>query len=191
MDFIDYTGDPRATLMHFNPNHDPRNGQFAKKSGGFGARKYQNPDGTLTPRGEARFEAEKRKNALKKKENRVKDEEDLRDPNRWDREDTENAKGIADASKKMIDELRRIDDNLEKGKKQRKFDLSSMTDSELRQKINRMQMEEQYSRLLSDRDTVPKGKAYLRETLDRAGDVMAVTSSAIAIALAIKQLKAT
>lgn len=31
---IDYTNDPREVLIHFNPNHDPRNGRFIEKTGG-------------------------------------------------------------------------------------------------------------------------------------------------------------
>lgn len=43
-------------LMHFNPNHDPRNGQFAKKqSGRFGQKKYQNDDGTLNEKGKKKY----------------------------------------------------------------------------------------------------------------------------------------
>lgn len=34
MNGLTYTNDPRAVLCHFNPNHDPRNGQFAESSSG-------------------------------------------------------------------------------------------------------------------------------------------------------------
>lgn len=34
MSGIYYTNDPRAVLIHFNPNHDPDNGQFTDKKGG-------------------------------------------------------------------------------------------------------------------------------------------------------------
>ena len=34
MKTIDYKDDPRAVLIHFNPNHDPRNGQFAENPSG-------------------------------------------------------------------------------------------------------------------------------------------------------------
>ena len=38
------------SLMHFNPNHDPKTGMFT-----FGLRsKYKNPDGSLTEAGKAR-----------------------------------------------------------------------------------------------------------------------------------------
>ena len=29
---IDYKDDPRAVLIHFNPNHDPETGRFAKST---------------------------------------------------------------------------------------------------------------------------------------------------------------
>ena len=49
------------SLMHFNPNHDPKTGMFT-----FGLRsKYKNPDGSLTEAGKAR-EAQR----LEKKDNK-------------------------------------------------------------------------------------------------------------------------
>lgn len=43
-------------LAHFNPNHDPKNGQFAKKqSGRFGQKKYQNDDGSLNEKGKQKY----------------------------------------------------------------------------------------------------------------------------------------
>jgi hypothetical protein len=33
MEVLNYKDDPRAVLIHFNPNHDPRNGQFSSKKG--------------------------------------------------------------------------------------------------------------------------------------------------------------
>lgn len=49
----------------------------------WGVRRYQNKDGSLTPKGEARYDRDKRENAAKKKENRI----DLSqpDPKRWAR----------------------------------------------------------------------------------------------------------
>ena len=53
----------------------------------WGVRRYQNKDGSLTPKGEARYDRDKRENAAKKKENRI----DLSqpDPKRWAKEDLE------------------------------------------------------------------------------------------------------
>ena len=43
MSGIHYTNDPRAVLIHFNPNHDPDNGQFTDKKGGRSGGKLDKP----------------------------------------------------------------------------------------------------------------------------------------------------
>lgn len=190
---INYKDDPRAVLIHFNPNHDPKTGQFAKKNGGMrlGAKRYTNPDGSLNEKGLRRYEAEIKKNKLKKKDQRVKDddvERVLKDPNRWDREDTEGLQKISEASEKLV----RSASDIEKytRPKPKSFDLSKMTDAELRSQINRWQMEDTYARLANDRDgSVSKGRKMVQDVLDFAGPTLAVTSSALAIAVAIKKLR--
>ena len=65
--------------------------------------------------------------------------------------------------------------------------LSSMTDQELRAKVNRLNMEKQYSDLTSaDRG---RGSYYLGNMLDVIGSVTAIGASAVGIAVAIRQLK--
>lgn len=65
--------------------------------------------------------------------------------------------------------------------------LSSMTDQELRAKVNRLNMEKQYSDLTSsDRG---RGAYYLSSMLDVIGSVTAIGASAVGIAVAVRQLK--
>lgn len=183
----------QTELAHFNPNHDPKNGQFAKKSGGIrlGAKRYTNPDGSLNEKGKARYESEIRKNKLKKKDQRVKDEDVervLKDPNRWDREDTEGLQRISEAGEKLVRSASDIERSTRP--KAKKFDLSNMTDAELRAKINRWQMEDTYTRLATERsETVSKGRKMVQDILAAAGPTLAITSSALGIAVAIKKLK--
>jgi hypothetical protein len=66
-------------------------------------------------------------------------------------------------------------------------DLSKMSDSELREKVNRMNLEQQYSRLSADKTS--KGETYVSNALSIAGSVLAAGASAVTIALAIKTLK--
>jgi hypothetical protein len=68
-----------------------------------------------------------------------------------------------------------------------KEDLSKLSDSELREKINRMNMEQQYSTLSSSK--VSNGEVYARSMLETTGSVLAIGGSALAIAVAIKELK--
>lgn len=66
-------------------------------------------------------------------------------------------------------------------------DLSKISDSELREKVNRMNLEQQYSRLSGDKTS--KGETYVSNALSIAGGVLAAGASAVTIVLAIKTLK--
>ena len=62
----------------------------------WGVRRYQNPDGTLTAQGRARYDRDVRENMAKKKDSRI--DTSKPDPNRWAREDIERTKKIVDSS---------------------------------------------------------------------------------------------
>lgn len=65
--------------------------------------------------------------------------------------------------------------------------LENMSDSELKEIVNRMDLENQYTTL--KRDTVSRGKATAMDILEIAGDILAVGASATAIAVSIKNLR--
>ena len=65
-----------------------------------------------------------------------------------------------------------------------------MTDKELRDKINRYNLEKQYNDIFGKETVnISKGQEYITKTLDVAGDVLAITGSALALAISIKKLK--
>lgn len=150
----------------------------------WGVRRYQNKDGTLTKAGQRRYDRDQRENAGKKKGNRV----GAADPNRWVREDMERSKKLADNTSQMTRELKRITDDSIRSRPKQKMDLSKMTDQEMRAQINRAVLEKQYNDMFAPQ-TKARGREYVSKTLDVAGNVLAVGSSALAIALAIKELK--
>ena len=156
----------------------------------WGVRRYQNKDGSLTAAGEARYNKEVTKNNLKKKKDRA-EESSLKDPNRWAKEDMERTKNVVDSSSRLVQQMQNVErDTRPKPAKQR-MDLSNMTDQELRQKINRELIERQYNDLFGEQSKpkISKGREYVRTTLEVTGSVLAIGSSALAIALSIKQLK--
>ena len=66
-------------------------------------------------------------------------------------------------------------------------DLSKMSDKELKDMVNRLNMEERYVQVMSSRYT-ETGKSRTDRLLDNIGTAITVTSSALSIAIAIKEL---
>lgn len=97
-------------------------------------------------------------------------------------------KDRVDTGRKMVDEAKNINRSVGNMKSlARTKNLDSMSDSELRERVNRMNLEQQYATLSSSRTS--KGQAYVTNTLEVAGSVLAIASSAIGIAVGIKMLK--
>lgn len=152
----------------------------------WGVRRYQNKDGTLTEAGKRRYARDQRENAGKKKGKKVGEA----DPNRWVREDITRSKTLAESSNRLVSDIDKINNRaIKKANENRpKMDLSNMTDKEMRDQINRAYLERQYNDLFSP-EANTRGKEHVKETLEVAGNVLAVTASALGIALAIKDLK--
>lgn len=154
----------------------------------WGVRHYQNPDGTLTAAGKKRYNRESTANA-EKKDNKLS-ETSVKAPNHWVREDRERAKSVADAGNQMAGNLKTLSDKSMKIQSRRteKMDLSEMTDQEMRERINRAMLEKQYDDMFNPKK-VYSGREAVSDTLEVAGSVLAITSSALSIALAIQKLR--
>lgn len=151
----------------------------------WGVRRYQNSDGSLTAAGKKRYDRDIRENDARKKENRIKI--DGPDADRWVKEDLRRSKATIDGASSMVNQAGRMLDKNYK-KKQSEIDLSNMTDKQLRDRINRSNLEKQYIDMFAP-ETTSKGRRYAKAVLETAGTVLAVGSSALGIALSIKELK--
>lgn len=157
----------------------------------WGVRRYQNKDGSLTPAGEKRYAQDILDNKGKKKDNRIDTSEP--DARRWVTEDRTRRKNVVDDTSRLMKSV----GDLEKAtrskstKKQTRLDLSKMTDKELRERIDRERLERQYNDLFAPetQPAISKGREYTMNTLEVAGSVLAVTSSALAIGISINQLR--
>jgi hypothetical protein len=159
---------------------------FGIKGMKWGKRRYQNADGSLTEAGKKRYDRDVRENNAKKKDNRIVI--DKPDPDRWVKEDLTRAKGVADSYKGMVRDLKSINDSIPSKSKRTRMDLSKMTDQEMRNKINREILERQYNDMFAPQKT-SKGRDAVKNILETAGTVLAIGSSSLGIALAIKELK--
>ena len=152
----------------------------------WGVRRYQNKNGTLTAAGQKRYARDIRENNAKKKDKRIKIEGP--DASRWAKEDLTRAKKATDAGRDLNRELSNLSRMASKSKKTKNVDLSHMTDQELREQINRAKLEQQYNEVCNPM-TVSKGRQRVAATLEYGGTALAVASSALSIALAIKELR--
>lgn len=163
----------------------------------WGVRRFQNKNGTLTSAGKKRYSSD---DSVKKTDTQPIDKQQyvknagLEKAYRKaiaENSKTKFAKDIVDESAKAVRTAKQMSDEaIRNGVKKGKLDLTNMSDKEMRDKINRELLERQYNSLFApDVSTVTKGQKTLNSTLAVAGSVLATTSSALGIALAIKQLK--
>lgn len=150
----------------------------------WGVRRYQNKDGSLTDAGQKRYDRDKRENAGKKKGDKV----GAADPDRWVREDLTRSRKLADESSSLTNKLREANDRSIRNRPKAKMDLSRMTDQEMRNEINRALLERQYNDMFAPKKST-RGREYAGKILDTAGTVLTIGSSALGIALAIKELR--
>lgn len=153
----------------------------------WGIRRYQNKDGSLTNAGKKRYDRDVKENNAKKKENRIIINEP--DPKRWVKEDVSRSKKTVDSGLNLVKTVKNVEEKVSKPTK--KLDLSSMSDQDLRNAITRAQLESQYSKIFSDdsSESISKGKNFVKDILDMTETTLTVGSTALGLALAIKELR--
>lgn len=164
----------------------------------WGVRRYQNSDGSLTPAGQKRYARDAREKEYDKydketstyyKESKKNGRSDLQaDASRYAKEDLSRSKRLVDESTQMTRNLKTANDTAMRNAPKKTMDLSKMSDKEMRDQINRALLERQYNDMFAPQ-TTSKGREHASKILDTAGTVLAVTSSALGIALAIKELR--
>lgn len=98
-------------------------------------------------------------------------------------------KGRIDTTSGIVKEAKNINDSVSNIRSitAKKPDLSKMTDQELIDIVNRMNLEQRFSQLSSRK--ISKGEQYVKNTLEIAGNTLAVAGSVVAIAVGIQQLR--
>lgn len=150
----------------------------------WGIRRYQNKDGTLTELGKRRYSRDNKgdENYSSKTSEMLK-----QDAKRWVREDNQRGARLADAGVQGMRTAKEMNDKIAKDRSSPKMDLSSMTDAQLREAVNRANLEQQYMNAYGP-STVGKGQQRVGKILEYGGATLAVVGSALSIALAIREL---
>lgn len=154
----------------------------------WGVRRYQNRDGTLTAAGRRRLG-----NMNPSDIDRMNtDQERVRSHAHQQSANDYRVTGIGFQSAsnvtKSISNIRDRTKSNKRIKEMNKIDLSQMSDAELREAVNRLNMEKSYKSLSTEHITT--GSDYLSSVLAITGDVLAIGGSIATIALAIHQIRA-
>lgn len=167
----------------------------------WGVRRYQNEDGTLTEAGIKRYNRDADEKGYDRASStgdrykvvgQGKDQRNERlnaDAKRYAREDLERSKGLTESTRQLTSNLKTVTEasirNANKNRPQ--MDLSNMSDKEMRDAINRALLERQYNDMFAPQKST-RGREIASKTLETAGNVLAITGSALGIALSIKAL---
>ena len=163
----------------------------------WGVRRYQNKDGSLTPAGQKRYgskenyESSRAKKKAKAKKFGSAFDQNIK--NGKDKAKTSAAEKISKNANDAIDNTSRVVNasyrihNRKKSKGQT-VDLSKMTDQQLRDAINRSNLEKQYMATITPQQT-SKGKEYVDDVIDIVGGVAGIAGSIIGTVAIIKTIK--
>lgn len=138
----------------------------------WGVRRYQNKDGSLTSAGKKRYEAELAK--IKEEAKVVRNQE--RAKAKMDKLDTMR-KDLEDRKRKLSGEDDGVDNSPTEKKSNRQADLRTksvrkMTDEEIRAHMDRLQLEKDYKKLLSDNYhvTTERGKDFVSKVIEKSAE---------------------
>ena len=106
--------------------------------------------------------------------------------------DLQKTKKRVDAAGTIVNETRNINNTAskkvqKKAQKQKLSEAKTVSDQELRERVNRLNMEQQYVRMSTEQ--INAGRSNVSSVLNNVGTAINVASSALAIAVAIQKLK--
>lgn len=154
----------------------------------WGVRRYQNKDGSLTKAGKRRAASDQNgKTARKAASDKafaptVKNGKDKANISPAEKVTKEVGNSVDNASK-IVGHVT----NIKSAKRNNPDKVKSMTNKELNDAINRMQLEKRYNEL--SQSNISKGTSYVNDVLGIVGGVVGIAGSSLAIMSTIKTLK--
>lgn len=157
----------------------------------WGVRRFQNSDGSLTAAGRKRYgdgesSYDYGKDSGGRKVVRVSKGSSV--------EDYQNAIKKTKAAGESVENIRKFNNDVKRIKdpameKRIRKSTEAMTDKELQQRVNRLNMEDNYTRMMMHREQLKQGEDYVNRVLDVSAVALRGATTALTIALLVKQLK--
>ena len=157
----------------------------------WGVRRFQNSDGSLTAAGRKRYgdgesSYDYGKDSGGRKVVRVSKESST--------DNYENAIKKTKAAGDAVENIRKFNNDAKRMKdpameKRIRKSTEAMTDKELQQRVNRLNMEDNYTRMMMHREQLKQGEDYVNRVLDVSAVALRGATTALTIALLVKRLK--
>ena len=157
----------------------------------WGVRRFQNSDGSLTAAGRKRYgdgesSYDYGKDSGGRKVVRVSKGSSI--------DDYQNAIKKTKAAGESVENIRKFNNDVKRIKdpameKRIRKSTEVMTDKELQQRVNRLNMEDNYTRMMMHREQLKQGEDYVNKVLDVSAVALRGATTALTIALLVKQLK--
>ena len=157
----------------------------------WGIRRFQNADGSLTSAGRKRYgDGESSYNYGKDSGDRkvVRVPKGSNDNNYKTTLDKINSAG------KIVDEVRKYNNSSQKPndpdmERRIRKSINNMSDKELQQRVQRLNMEDNYTRMMMHRENLERGESFVNKALNVSSTALQGAAAALTIAMMVKQLK--
>ena len=132
----------------------------------WGVRRFQNKDGSLTADGKKRYGADDYKKTLDK----------------------------VNSAGKIVDEVKKYNNSAQKSsdpdmERRIRKSINNMSDKELQQRVQRLNMEDNYTRMMMHRENLERGESFVNKALNISTTALQGAATALTIAMILKQLK--
>ena len=157
----------------------------------WGVRRFQNADGSLTAAGRKRYgDGESSYDYGKDSGGRkvVRVGKGSNDNNYKSTLDKVNSAG------KIVDEMKKYSNSSQKSndanmERRIRKSINEMSDKELQQRVQRLNMEDNYTRMMMHRENLERGESFVNKALNVSSTALQGAAAALTIAMMVKQLK--
>ena len=131
----------------------------------WGVRRFQNADGSLTAEGKKRYSVSDYQQAIDK---------------------TKTAGKIVNEAKTLNNTVKKLNDPA--AERRIRKSAAEMSDIELQKRVQRLNMEDNYTRMMLHRENLNRGRTFVDKALDVSAIAVQGTVASLTIALLVKQL---
>ena len=157
----------------------------------WGVRRFQNKDGSLTPNGKKRYgDGESSYDYGKDSGGRKV----VRVPKGSNDNNYKNTLDKVNSAGKIVDEMKKYSNSSQKSndanmERRIRKSITELSDKELQQRVNRINMEDNYTRMMMYRENLDRGESFVNKVLNVSSTALQGAAAALTIAMIVKQLK--